>query len=159
MVTGKGAASAAITLHRLGLAPYFDKVETGSPDGAIKPVGIRNVLAHWRIAAHEAAYVGDAPYDMRASAEVGVLPLGAAWADTATVTLNSDPPPAVLFTSVAQFVQWLAASHPIRNERYMILSSHSTSATCVKGGAAKFDTPLRHGSALLWMLAEEGAPA
>jgi pyrophosphatase PpaX len=112
VVTGKGAGSAAITLHRLGLAPYFDLVETGSPDGSIKPRGIRTVLAHWRIAAQEAAYLGDAPYDMQASAEVGVLPLGASWADTATVTARSDPPPAVLFTTVAHFVQWLDASFP-----------------------------------------------
>jgi pyrophosphatase PpaX len=112
VVTGKGAGSAAITLQRLGLAPYFPLVETGSPDGPIKPIGIRTVLAQWRMAACDVAYVGDAPYDMRASADVGVLPVGAAWADTATVTLGNDPPPAALFTSVAHFRQWLEVSYP-----------------------------------------------
>lgn len=110
VVTGKGSGSATITLQRLGLAPYFDLVETGSAHGPIKPQGIRTVLAHWRMAAEEVAYLGDAPYDMQASAEVGVLPLGAAWAATATVTASNDPPPAVLFMTVAHFVQWLDAS-------------------------------------------------
>lgn len=82
VVTGKGPQTAAITLDRLGLSGYFDRVETGSPAGPIKPAGIRAVLDAWDCAPSTAAYVGDTPYDAGAAREVGVRAVRAAWSPT-----------------------------------------------------------------------------
>lgn len=108
VVTGKGARSAAITLECLGLLAYFDVVEVGSPEGAIKPHSIRRVLTRWGAEPRIVAYVGDAPYDMCAAREAGVLPLGAAWAP------GAHPAAALaacgareVFADVDQFVAWL----------------------------------------------------
>ena len=61
VVTGKGPRTAAITLERLELASYFDRVETGSPEGPVKPEKIRAVLAAWSVPPGSVAYVGDTP--------------------------------------------------------------------------------------------------
>lgn len=108
LVTGKGARSAAISLRRLGLAPYFEQVETGSPAGPIKPEGMRRTLATWDLPPGTVAYVGDAPYDWAAAAEVGLLPLGAAWDETAQLYPPGEARPLARFDSVAGLTAWLA---------------------------------------------------
>jgi pyrophosphatase PpaX len=113
VVTGKGAASAAISFRHLGLAPYFDVVETGSPDGGIKPQGIRRVLARWGLQAHldgrpvEVAYIGDSPSDMADAARAGVIPLGAGWAATSTVQDPECCGARATFPSVERFCEWI----------------------------------------------------
>ncbi len=107
IVTGKGAHSAAISLRDLGLAEHFDMVETGSPVGGIKPQAIRNVLAKWDASPHQVAYVGDAPSDIEAAKEAGVLPLAAAWAPTTSAQELGTLAPLELFTSVEGFVRWI----------------------------------------------------
>lgn len=108
IVTGKGSESAAITLRRLGLAPYFERVEVGSPEGPIKPRGMRAVLAAWGLPAGACAYVGDTPYDIAAASEVGLRGLGAAWASTATVSPSDAPAAEAVFTSVDGLIAWIA---------------------------------------------------
>ena len=105
IVTGKGRGTAEISLEMMGLAPYIETLVTGSPEGAEKPASIRQALAQWRLPAGEVAYVGDMPYDMLAAREAGVIPLGAAWAQTATVR---DGDGAVkVFHSVDELAGWL----------------------------------------------------
>jgi phosphoglycolate phosphatase-like HAD superfamily hydrolase len=105
LVTGKGPVSARNSLERFGLARYFDPIEAGSPDGPAKPVGIRRALREWSLPPETVAYVGDTAYDMVASAEVGVIGLGAAWSATATV---EEAPPG-LATAVVPDVAALSA--------------------------------------------------
>ena len=69
VVTGKGAHSAAISLRAVGLAGRFDRIETGSPLGSIKPEAIRRLLPEWRIPASTCAYIGDSPIDVVAFSE------------------------------------------------------------------------------------------
>jgi HAD superfamily hydrolase (TIGR01549 family) len=107
IVTGKGQESAGISVRHLGLAPYFEHVEVGSPDAPIKPHSIRLILDAWDMAPADCAYVGDTPYDMVAAAEVGLIPLGAAWATTATVSKNTLPHPAAVFKRVEEVLRWL----------------------------------------------------
>jgi pyrophosphatase PpaX len=107
IVTGKGAASAAISLRDLRLADFFDVVETGSPDGSVKPLAIQRVLAKWGAPPNRVAYVGDAPADIQAAREVGVIPLGAAWAATSDADTLSALSPLETFLDVRDFIAWI----------------------------------------------------
>ncbi len=109
IVTGKGPRSAAISLQRLGLSAYFDLVEAGSPEGAVKPAAIRAVLNAWDADATRVAYVGDAPSDVDAARQVGTLALAAAWAPAAPMyeaEVQARHPDAT-FTTVDAFIGWL----------------------------------------------------
>jgi pyrophosphatase PpaX len=107
VVTGKGADSAAISLKHLRLAEFFDVVETGSPDGSVKPLAIRRVLAKWGAAAKRVAYVGDVPTDMEAAKEAGVIPLAAGWAATSDADTLSALSPLETFRDVREFIAWI----------------------------------------------------
>lgn len=107
IVTGKGARSAAISVRHLGLAEFFDVVETGSPDGSVKPLAIQRVLAKWGAPPNQVAYVGDAPADIQAAREAGVIPLGAAWAATSDADTLSALFPRETFRSVESFIRWI----------------------------------------------------
>ncbi len=105
VVTGKGRGTAEISVRSMGLAAYIDALETGSEAGAEKPQAIRRVLAGWAIAPEKAAYVGDMPYDMQAAREAGLLPLGAAWAASATVKEGDGAE--WVFYSVDSLIDWV----------------------------------------------------
>jgi pyrophosphatase PpaX len=109
IVTGKGSRSAAISLRYLGLAPYFDVVQAGSAEGAVKPQSLRKVLSRWQMPPQEAAYVGDAPPDMQDAIQVGLVPIAAAWADTSTVRDPAISRAQVTFSSVDEFMHWIEA--------------------------------------------------
>lgn len=110
VVTGKGPHSAAISLAQLNLAPYFDRVETGSPEGAVKPRCIQRVLERWGVSASRVAYLGDVPSDVEASRVVGVQPLGAAWDERADADALRALNPLAVFDAVPQFIQWIEAT-------------------------------------------------
>lgn len=107
IVTGKGPRSAEISLRHLGLTPYFDALEAGSPEGGIKPQAILRMLAGWAIPPERAAYVGDLPYDVWAAKEAGVLPLAAAWAPGSDASALAAAEPQAVFATVEAFAQWL----------------------------------------------------
>jgi len=107
IVTGKGPHSAAVTLKHLDLANAFDVVETGSPDGSVKPAAIRKVLARWGAVPHQVAYVGDVPSDMEAAREAGVIPLGAAWLPTTKAQALRANFPAETFLTIPHFIHWI----------------------------------------------------
>lgn len=107
IVTGKGRESAAISLRRVGLASHFDRVEAGGVEGAVKPDAIKRILADWGIAARQAAYVGDAPYDVRAARAAGVTAVSVVWAGTAGRERIAAEHPDETFESVHDFRAWL----------------------------------------------------
>lgn len=111
VVTGKGEHSCRISLHYLGLAEYFDAVVAGSANGAEKPDAIRRVLAKWDIRPDQAAYVGDALYDVDAAREAGVLPLAAAWAESADPEALAAKGPEAVFRTVQEFIEWACSLH------------------------------------------------
>ena len=110
IVTGKGAVSAAISLRHLGVAHWFDAVETGVPQGGVKPASIKRVLARWGARPDEVAYVGDATADVDAAKEAGVIALAAAWAATTRAEELAARGPLAMFSSVADFVDWIEAN-------------------------------------------------
>lgn len=107
MVTGKGKRSTDITLEKFGIKPYFELIETGSPLGPSKVLGIRRVLNHFQMAPEESIYVGDAPSDIIAAKEVNIPIVAAAWAKTADQKQLSTLQPNQLFTSLEQFKQYV----------------------------------------------------
>ncbi|MGD1912176.1 MAG: HAD family hydrolase [Rivularia sp. (in: cyanobacteria)] len=107
IVTGKGKDSAAISLRYLGLEDYFDTIETGSANGGIKPEAIKSVLKKWDISPESVAYVGDSPSDITDAKEVRVIPLAAAWAETANLEGLEAMAPLATFTSVENFLDWI----------------------------------------------------
>ena len=107
LVTGKGPKSTAITLRVLGVADAFDAIETGSAAGAVKPDAIRKVLRDLGLAPGDAAYVGDAPYDIEAARDAGVLPIAAAWAPGTDAEALSALGPPQLFRTVDGFIRWI----------------------------------------------------
>jgi pyrophosphatase PpaX len=108
IVTGKGRGSADISLEYLNLNNYFEIVETGSVNGGVKPVAIEHVLKQWNFASEDVAYVGDAASDIADAKAVGVVPLAAAWADTASIEKLTAMAPVEIFRSVESFSEWLA---------------------------------------------------
>lgn len=107
MVTGKGERSTEITLAVFGIRSYFDIIETGSPLGPRKVLGIKNVLEQLGIAPGEALYVGDAPSDIVAAREANVPVIAAAWADTADKEQLLALQPDELFSTVKEFKEYI----------------------------------------------------
>lgn len=107
VVTGKGPRSTAISLAQLGLGRYFDAVETGSPEGGVKPRCLRRVLTHWGVTPDRVAYLGDVPSDIEASRAVGVIPLAAAWEKRSDAAALRALEPLAVFETVAQFIEWV----------------------------------------------------
>ena len=112
MVTGKGPVSAEISLRHLDLAEYFEIIETGSSKGKVKPECIARVVSGWSMEPGNVAYVGDTAYDMEAAIEAGLVPLGAGWAESATV--NEGKAMARIFRTVEAFRSHLEAKTPIK---------------------------------------------
>jgi pyrophosphatase PpaX len=107
IVTGKSPESAAISLRYFGIADFFHPVESGSETSANKPEGIRKTLAAWKLSPHEVAYLGDAPYDVSAARETGVMSLSAAWGSLTDLPLIAKEKPAQIFTQVQAFSDWV----------------------------------------------------
>lgn len=107
IVTGKGRRSAEISARVLGLNDYFHIMETGSHDRPVKPEGIRAVLAGWLLSPSDVAYVGDAPSDIVAAKQEGLLALAAAWAETAEEERLRQLGPYAMFRTVESFAVWV----------------------------------------------------
>jgi pyrophosphatase PpaX len=107
IATGKGAGSAEISARILGLSPYFEGIEVGSAEGAVKPRLISTFLARWALPPTHVAYLGDAASDIDAARQVGVIALAAAWASTADTAALAARQPAALFRQVDDFSAWI----------------------------------------------------
>ena len=108
LVTGKGPHSAAISLRRLGLEGRFEEIACGSPTGGVKSDCLRDMLATWDLHPDDALYVGDSPYDVQASREVGMRTAAAAWAPSVDKGALQAESPFVLFDDSSVFARWLA---------------------------------------------------
>ena len=109
LVTGKASRAAAITLRHIGIAHYFDPIETGSPGGNIKVEALRRVLAQWRARASSVVYVGDVPSDMEAANATGLIAVGAAWAAAVDAAVLRASGAEIVFSRVDDLLAWLRA--------------------------------------------------
>ncbi len=107
IVTSKGMQSAAISMRILGLNRWIEAIEAGTPEKADKPRSMRLILERWQMTPAQAAYVGDAPYDMASAKEVGMLALGAAWAMTSSLRGGTDGKADAIFETIEAFLGWI----------------------------------------------------
>ena len=103
LVTGKGPMSLAITLRRYGFENLFDAVKPGRPEGAVKEICVREILAERELNSAATVYVGDTAYDMRTARACGLRTVGAAWAPTADLAALRAAHPDFCFETVATF--------------------------------------------------------
>jgi len=106
VVTGKGPRSAEISLEVFGLDGFFEFVEAGSAEGAVKPEGMRRILAEWGLPAEEVLSVGDSPSDVRSAREVGLIAGAAGWAPGTDVAGLRTQEPDVFFGRVEELASW-----------------------------------------------------
>jgi phosphoglycolate phosphatase-like HAD superfamily hydrolase len=95
------------------LASYFDFIETGSPEGSVKPQRIQRVLARWEITPDQTAYLGDAVTDIEDARSAGLIPLAAAWDKRAELKALRSLKPAATFETVGEFIDWIATVEPL----------------------------------------------
>lgn len=107
VVTGKGPRSAALSLEYWRLTDRFDGIEAGSDGGNIKDRNMAKVIARWDVDPTGVVSVGDAPTDVHAAREVGLVAIGAAWASTTDRMLLEAEQPDHIFDDVAGFAEWL----------------------------------------------------
>ena len=115
IVTGKGPGSARISLERFELQGFFPIIETGSPDGGVKPAAMRRVLQRWGIAPRAVIGVGDSPSDIRSAREAGIVSVAAAWAPGCDAARLASCQPDRIFSEVSAFGRWLSeAQSPVK---------------------------------------------
>jgi len=136
VVTGRGPHSTAISLAQFGLAPYFDIVETGAPEGAVKPRCIRRVVERWGVPAGRVAYLGDVPSDVEAARAAGVRPLAAAWEERSNAGALRALEPLAVFDTVPQFVRWIETT----------VEPCTGGPPCPGAGGVAAPHPSRHGA-------------
>lgn len=107
IATDKGPGSTAISIRNLGLATYFDLIETGSPTGNSKVKAIERLVARWNTAPSFVAYLGDEVSDMAAARVARVQGLAAAWSPAASAQELQAARPRAVFPTVPSLEQWL----------------------------------------------------
>ncbi|WP_294820471.1 HAD hydrolase-like protein [uncultured Flavobacterium sp.] len=108
MVTGKGRASAVITLDKFGVAHFFEMLEAGHIHGNRKADGIEAILGAWSgVGKDEVVYVGDTASDILTCREAGIAIVSAAWAETAEPEQLLPLKPDHIFYTVPEFAEWL----------------------------------------------------
>ena len=106
--TGKGKASAEITLREIGIYDFFDMVVTGDDVAAHKPSpeGIQKFLAAFNLDPQKVLMIGDAEVDVIASQDAGVKSALVLWDNYALEKfdhINAD----YIFKSVDEFTNFL----------------------------------------------------
>jgi len=109
LVTGKGPASAEISLRKLGLASLFDAVKTGSPDSDVKAQNLEALVGEFAVRPDRAAYVGDFANDVRAARRAGLKALAAAWAPLVNAEGLTAERPDALLRSIGELETWVDA--------------------------------------------------
>ena len=90
--TGAGREAAELLLRQVGLRRYFPVLVTGDDISHPKPApdGVIAACEALGVAAERAAYVGDAPNDLRAAKAAGVVAVAAAWGHEFDASVASD---------------------------------------------------------------------
>jgi phosphoglycolate phosphatase-like HAD superfamily hydrolase len=107
LITGKGGQSTKLTLRNYGLENYFAVIKTGASSGPVKDRRIEETIEEFSLDREEILYVGDAPSDVKACRDCRIKIAAAAWAPTANAGELEEMQPDFIFTSVADFFEFL----------------------------------------------------
>ncbi len=107
VVTGKGLRSTRISLEVLDIEGFFEAVEAGSIDGAVKAEKIAHIVNQWGVAPEAVLYVGDHPHDAVNAHRAGTRAVGAAWSHHTDVDALRRSRPDEYFDSSNEFAAWL----------------------------------------------------
>ena len=116
LVTGKGDASAAISLDRTGLSGFLQVVLTGSEHGSVKPQRLLDLSVQWGVEPANLAYVGDTAQDVMEARSVNVVPLAAGWAQTADIVALEQAGPSALFRTTGEMLSWVRSETNFRGQ-------------------------------------------
>ena len=108
IATGKSAETAEISMRILHLASRVKRLETGFIDRGDKPELIRRVMESWGFPSDQVAYVGDVPTDLFAAEQVGVVPIGAAWAETSALRQSELKDGWIVFYRLEDLAAWIS---------------------------------------------------
>jgi pyrophosphatase PpaX len=108
--TGKGTATATITLQEFHIEKYFDYIVTGNDVVKHKPSseGLMKIMEHFALLPDEMLMVGDAVSDVKAAHEAGVKIAAVMWdsyAKEKVLQMKTD----FVFNDTAGFQHWLNA--------------------------------------------------
>ncbi len=109
IVTGKGHTSAQISLSHFSIASYFEDIISGSLEGSVKEICIKQVVAAWAVPPEQVLYIGDAPTDVGIARAAGVVPIAVAWDPTADPEKLVAQRPHQTFLTPADLTGWLEA--------------------------------------------------
>lgn len=107
LITGKSGPATQITLQKFALLDYFNRIETGSPEGSIKREALKRMQTYFGVTAQECLYIGDEASDVRICQEAGVPIASAAWASTAHPDILESINPGMVFYRVQDLQSWL----------------------------------------------------
>ena len=110
LFTGKGIATATITLQEFHIEKYFDYVVTGNDVLKHKPSseGLLKIMDHFALLPDELLMVGDAVSDVKAAHEAGVKIAAVMWdlyAKEKVMQMKTD----FIFNDTKSFQNWLNA--------------------------------------------------
>jgi len=110
LFTGKGTATAMITLQEFHIEKYFDFVVTGNDVVKHKPSseGLLKIMEHFALMPDELLMVGDAVSDVKAAHEAGVKIAAVMWdsyAKEKVLQMKTD----FVFNDTKGFQDWLDA--------------------------------------------------
>lgn len=72
LATGKGKKACDISLENYKMDNLFDKIETGSEEGNVKPQMINSILQYYNLKPEEVIYIGDMASDVDSARKAGV---------------------------------------------------------------------------------------
>jgi pyrophosphatase PpaX len=108
LFTGKGTATATITLQEFRIAKYFDYVVTGNDVVKRKPSseGLFKIMKHFALQPEDVLMVGDSVVDVKAAHEAGVKIAAVVWdsySKEKVLQMKTD----FVFNDTKEFQDWL----------------------------------------------------
>jgi pyrophosphatase PpaX len=106
--TGKGTATARITLQEFHIEQYFDYVVSGNDVVKHKPSseGLLKIMDRFSLSPDELLMVGDAVSDVKAAREAGVKIVAVVW-DSYSKEKVLQMKPDFIFNNTMEFQRWL----------------------------------------------------
>lgn len=115
VVTGKGPASAELTLRHWGIHDWFTHVLAGSDGGDVKVLNMQTVVDAWGLPGESIVAIGDITADVERAHRIGLRAVSAAWSTHADLAGLLASGAEQVFTAVTDFAAWLTPQLAVSN--------------------------------------------